>query len=224
VRRLAGFLAGIPFLAGCFLLPSGESSRVKDVPEELKRSGVVAPPVVDRHLYGDVAGLRTGQWARYREGGGLLTLAVVGAEEGGVWVEVVEEGETRLVSARLVAPGGIVKKAFYGEVSKGSRSAVVPQPLQQWTEPPPGLREVSREGGEERCAVGGRDLLAQRVRIRFEDLEGRLAEEVWLWHPEVPPVYAGSGLGGLVRKRAGSRQVDLVDFGNDARPLLEIPR
>ena len=38
VRRLAGFLAGIPFLAGCFLLPSGESSRVKDVPEELWQS------------------------------------------------------------------------------------------------------------------------------------------------------------------------------------------
>lgn len=223
MRPFWGVLLGIP-LGGCFLLPSGDSSKVEDVPEPLKRSRVVAPSILDRHLYGDVAKLEVGQWARYREDGTVLTLSVVGKEAEGVWVEVVEEGEPRAVSARLVTPEGIVKKAFYGEISKGSKADAVPQPLRQWMAPAAALRETSRESSEEAYSVGGRALSARKLRVRFEDDEGRLVEEESLWHPEVPPLYAGSEAGGLLRRRSGARQVELLDFGTGARPLLEIPR
>ncbi len=222
MRRFAVVLPWVPLLSGCFLFPSGESSRVGDVPEELKKSAVVAPAAADRHAYGGVARLKAGQWARYREGGAVLTLAVAGKEAGGVWVEVIEEGEPRLVSARLVTPEGVVKKAFYAEVSKDSKTAAVPQDLRQWAGPAPALREASREGIEERVAVGGRDLAARGARVRSEDAEGRLVEEVSLWHPDVPPVYAGSDLGGLVRRRSGARAVELLDFGGDAKPLITV--
>ncbi len=221
MRPLVVVMASLA-LSGCFLLPSGEPSRVGEVPEEMRRSVAVAPPVADRHPYGDVAKLAVGQWARYRDGGGVITLAVVGRQDDGVWIEVVEEGEPRMVSARLVAPDGVVKRAFYGEALKGT---AVPQPLRQWAPPQQAvLREAGRETGTERCAVGGRELTASVVRIRYEDLDGRLFEEISLWHPDVPPVYAGGDLGGLVRRRSGPREVELLDFGAGARPLLEIPR
>ncbi len=223
MKRLAWALA-IPALSGCFLLPSGEATRVEDAPEKLKRRRLVIPAVPDRHPYGDVGRLRPGQWARYREGERTITLAVAARGPEGVWVEVVEEGDPRQASARLVSPGGVILKAYYGEVSAEGRSAVEEQPLQQSAAPPAGREETGRETGEETVTVAGRTLKARRVRVRTEDLEGRIVEEITLWHPDVPPVYAGSDMGGLVRRLAGGPVVELEDWGQDARPLLELPR
>src|SRR5207248_4460513 len=135
-------------------------SRATKVPEELKRTRPVAPKLPDRHLYGDVTRLRPGQWATYREGDRTLTLAAVGVAGVGVWIEVIEEGEPRLVSARLVSPDGVVHKAFYGEISKdGHRSVVEPQALEQnGRTPPPRLGEAGRETAEETVTVAGREL------------------------------------------------------------------
>ena len=72
--------------------------------------------------------------------------------------------------------------------------------------------------------VSGRELRARRVSLRFEDLEGRLTRDVTLWHPEVPPLYAGSSDGGLVKRMSGATKVELVAFGSDAKPLLVLPR
>src|SRR5579863_6186675 len=113
------FLA-LPALSGC-IFGGGEASRVEKVPEELQRSRLVAPPAPDSHAYGDVTKLRPGQWATYREGGRLLTLAAVAAEGEAMWIEVIDEGEPRQVSARLVGPDGVVRKAYYGEVSREGR-------------------------------------------------------------------------------------------------------
>ena len=106
----------LPALAGC-IFGSGESSKATKVPEELKRPRIVAPKLPDRHLYGDVTRVRPGQWASYREGDRTLTLAAVGVAGDRVWIEVIEEGDPRLVSARLVSPDGVIHKAFYGEIS-----------------------------------------------------------------------------------------------------------
>jgi len=226
--RGRGVLLGVGgiFLGGCFLLPSGEPSRVEEVPSDLRRAAVAAPPVGDRHPYGEVERLEVGQWVRVREEGGVFTLAVVGREAGGTWVEVVEEGTPRVVSARLVAPGGGVKRAWYAEVPAAGRPVPVPQEIRPGAAPPAREpEELSRETGEERHAVAGRELAARRVRVLREDAEGRLVEEVSLWHPEVPPVYAGSEYGGLILRRVGSRTVaELLDFGSGARPLLDLPR
>jgi hypothetical protein len=215
----------LPALAGC-IFGSGASSKVEKVPDELRRPRVVAPRVSDRHLFGEITRLRPGQWASYREGDRLLTLAAVGVAGDRVWIEVIEEGEPRQVSARLVSPDGVVHRAYYGEVYKdGSKSAVEPQILEQdGGVPPARLGETGRETSEETVVVAGRELRAQRVALRFEDLEGRLTQEVTLWHKDVPPVYAGSDAGGLVRRQTGSFRVELTGFGGDARPLLDLPR
>lgn len=214
---------------GCFLLPSGERSRVEEVPPEMRRPLLAVPAAPDRHPYGDLARLGVGQWARYREPHRTVTVAVVGREGEDFWIEVIDEGRPRQVSARRVAPDGTVRRAFYGEVEAGgARSAVEPQPLVQrdGSGPPPPAPEGApgREEGTERVRVGGRELEARAVRIRSEDLEGRVVEEEWLWHPEVPPVYAGGPRGGLVRYRGPRGGVELEAWGSDARPALEIPR
>ncbi len=215
----------LPWLAGC-ILGSGDSSRVEKVPEDLQRPRVVVPRAPDRHLYGAVAGIKPGQWTTYREGGRTLTLAVVAVDGDARWIEVIDEGEPRQVSARLVGPDGVVRKAWYGELWKdGRKSSVEPQPLEQ-TDPPATTRlsETGRETGEEPVTVGSRELRARRVSLRFEDLEGRLIRDVTLWHPEVPPLFAGSADGGLVRRTTGARKIELAAFGSDAKPLLELPR
>ncbi|MBV8881437.1 MAG: hypothetical protein JO332_15835 [Planctomycetaceae bacterium] len=223
LRRLGPLLI-LPCLAGC-IFGGGASSRIEKVPEDLRQPRVVVPKAPDRHAYGDVSKLRPGVWATYREGARLLTLAAVAVEGDSVWIEVIDEGEPRQVSARLVGPDGIVRKAYYGEISRdGRRSSVEPQPLEQADIVPPSrLAETGRETGEESVVVSGKELRARRVSLRFEDLEGRLIQDVSLWHKDVPPLYAGGDDGGLVRRKAGTSVVELVDFGQDARPLLALP-
>src|SRR6185295_6163064 len=97
VRKAASMVLFLA-LAGC----PGAASRADKVPDELRRPRLVTPKVPDRHLYGPVAQLRPGQWARYREGDRTVTLAAVATELDRVWIEVIEEGEPRQVSARLV--------------------------------------------------------------------------------------------------------------------------
>src|SRR5688572_16064321 len=144
-------------LIGC---SSGAASKVEKVPEDLRRPRIVAPKVPDRHAYGDITKLRPGQWASYKEGDRTFTLAAVAAAGDSMWIELIEEGDPRLVSARLVSPDGVVRKAFYGEISReGGRSTVEPQTLEQDGTPPSGegLRESSRETDTETVKVAGRE-------------------------------------------------------------------
>ncbi len=224
MRRWSPFLI-LPCLAGC-IFGGGDYSRVEKVPDALQHVRPVVPRTPDRHAYGDITKLRPGAWARYRESGRLLTLAAVAADGDALWIEVIDDGEPQQVSARLVGPDGVVRKAYYGEISRdGRKSAVEPQPLEQAIVPtPPRLSESGRETGEESVVISGKELRARRVALRFEDLEGRLLQEVTLWHKDVPPIYLGSEDGGLVRRASGSTLIELIDFGRDARPLLELPR
>ncbi len=120
----------------------------------------------------------------------------------------------------------MVHRAYYGEISKdGQKSSVEAQTLEQdGSSPTSRLGELSRETGEEIVVVAGHELKAHRVRVRYEDLEGRLTDEVTLWHKDVPPIYAGTDQGGLVRRQSGTTRIELSGFGSDARPLLDIPR
>ena len=214
MNRAAPFLC---LLASC----GGIASRVEEVPPELRMPAAVVPPLPDRWPYEVAPGLQEGEWARYREGTSVVRLAVVGKEADGFWIETIVEGEPLQASAALVGPDGAVRRAFYCEVSKDVKSAVLPQPVVQSSGGPAAkFTELSREKGEEKVTVGGRELACRSVRVRFEDLEGRLREETTLWHPDVPRVRAGSEAGGLVR-RAG---VELIDFGGDAKPVVDRPR
>ncbi|HEV3027917.1 MAG TPA: hypothetical protein VG457_10115 [Planctomycetota bacterium] len=223
MRRLSPLFT-LPFLAGC-VFGGGDYSRVEKVPDDIQHPRLVVPKAPDRNAYGDITGLRTGAWATYHEGGRTLTLAAVATDGDARWIEVIDEGEPRQVSARLIGPDGVVRRAYYGEISKdGRKSPVELQPLEQADgAPPPRLSEGVRETGEESVVVAGKELRARRVALRLEDLEGRLTQEVTLWHKDVPSIYAGSEDGGLVRRKTGAVLVELVDFGYGARPLLVLP-
>lgn len=214
MKRAAPFLSLL--LASC----GGISSRVERVPPELREPAAVVPPLPDRWPHAVLPGLKDGDWARYREGAGVVRLAVAGREGDELWIESIVEGEPAQASAALVAPDGAVRMAFYCEVSREGKTAVSRQPVvQSSAAPPPRLTELSREAGEERVTVGGRELRCRSLRVRLEDLDGRLREETTLWHPDVPRL-RGSEAGGLVRA-AG---VELLDFGRDAKPAVERPR
>jgi hypothetical protein len=212
--RITAAAALAAALGGCFF-EGGESSRVLEA--EHRPSTAALPPAPDRHPYGDPAALKVGQWATYREGARELTIAVVGEEDGALWIEVIEEGEPRLASARLTARTGEVKRAWAGEAGgTGTR-----QGLAQSVPPSP---SPSGEAEEASARVGGRELKVRRVTRRAEDLEGRVLSELWDWSAEVPPLYAGSAHGGLVRREGKGLVVELLRFGSDARPSLARPR
>jgi hypothetical protein len=214
-------LALLLVLAGC----PGHASRIEKVPDEMTRPKVVAPKVTDRHPYGDITKVRPGQYATYKEGERTFTVAAVAAAGDSLWVEVIEENDPRVVSARLVSPDGVVRKAYYGEISKsGVKSTVEPQTLEQDASTPSGAKESSREVDEETVTVAGKELKCKRISVRFEDLEGRLTREVTLWHKDVPPVYAGGEDGGLVKRTTAASTVVLAGFGTDAKPLLDVPK
>jgi hypothetical protein len=218
MKKIA-FAAGLFALAGC---GSGPASVMKEVPPELRHVTKVVPPVPDRHPYGDVSKVTVGQWTRYAEGDRTFMLAAVAKEGDDLWIEVIEEGETREASARLVAPGGAVKKAFFLEIAKEGPSEGVPQSLEQSPARPARAPEGSRDTAEEKVKVGDRELAAKRVRVRSEDLDGRIVEEVTWWHPDVPPLYAGTADGGLVRRKSKGASIELVGYGTDAKPLVVI--
>jgi len=211
----------VALLAGC----TGRTSRVEDVPETYRQPRAVVPPVEDLHRYG-LEGVRVGQWATYQEPRRKVTVAAVAREGEAMWFEEIDEGEPRQVSARRVAPGGAVEKAFYIEIYKdGSRTVATPQPLIQGIEPESsGFREVRREPHQERVKVGGRELEARGERVRFEDLDGRFFDEVLLGSPEVPPVYAPTKAGGLIRRSGREGETRLLSFGTDAKPQLALPK
>lgn len=195
---------------------AGDSSRVEPVDPSLRIARDVIPPVPDLHPY-SLDGVAVGQWATYREPRRTVTVAVVGREGDGLWFEEIDEGETRLVSARLVGPDGRVRRALYLEVGRGEPQA---QPVIQAPPPPAtGLTESARESSDGPVEAGGRTLQGRTVKVRYEDLEGRFVEEVTAWSAEVPRVYAGSEAGGLVRRRSRGETVELLRFGADARPL-----
>jgi hypothetical protein len=204
-------------LSGCFWR-GGEASRVEEVGDELRRSAPVLSSAPDRHPYADPFSSPLGSWARYREGARELTIAVTGEEDGARRVEVVEEGEPRLVSVRLVGRDGVVRRAWSGTPG----GPAVEQPLQQSSPgaapPPTGVLER----GPQR--LGDRMLPCTIQRMRTEDLEGRVHEETWVWSAEAPPLYAAGPYGGLVRRRGRGADVDLLRFGDGATPSIPPPR
>src|SRR6188508_1805469 len=134
-------------LTGC----GGASSVIEEVPQDLRRTASVVPPLADRYPSADPSGVEIGRWAKYRDGDRTFTLAVVGRAPEGTWMEVVEEGAA---SACLVAPDGAVLKAYFKEPGGPARD----QPLDQRAAPAePKRTEASREVGEENVRVGARE-------------------------------------------------------------------
>jgi hypothetical protein len=201
-------------LSGC-LWGGGEASRVEDLGEGTRRASSALPAAPDRHRYGDPALLKVGMWATYREGERTLTLAVTGEEAGALWIEVIDEGEPRLVSARLTSRDGQVLKARAGEAGK----AGVDQALIQ-SAGTPSPEPASEAESEEALVFGGKARTCRVLVRRWEDLDGRLAEERIWWSADVPPLYAGGSRGGLVKRTGRGPEVGILRWGADAKPSL----
>ena len=220
----------LPVLSGCFLFRSTDGSSLETVPSHLKDERPQVPEVYDLHPYGSPALIPVGSWATYTLTQGVeiqkVTLAAVTREEGGIWIEVIEEADPRRVSSRCVTPDGRVDKAWYVELrSDGTKIPPRPQPIIQFSEPPrPALTLRSREAHEEERRVAGTPLKVTVVRTSFEDLNGRTISEETVWCTAAPSLYAGSREGGLVRKSTEGLTVELAAFGTDAKPLVEIPK
>lgn len=223
-------LAGLLLLNGCFFFGSGQASYSdSQIPDNLRRERIHAPEIPDHHPYGPVSGLKAGEWASYRvvEGAatGVVTLGVVRVEADGAWIEVVEEGDLRRASARLVDAKGIVRKALYREATRKAASPVVPQPVgQSDAEEAPVAAAVS---GETEVEISGTKIKAVKMSGRYQDdAIGRVFVEETLWSPSAPGLYAANAHGGLLR-RSGSRDgrvVELVKMGGGYEPVIPDPK
>ncbi len=228
--RWTAFPAALLLLSGCFLFSSGPRSRTGDTPEDLQKTRPVIPPTWDVFPYGDPARLQPGEWARYRvtEKGASheITMGVGARNAAGLWIEVVEEFETRRASAQLVAADGAVSKAYYREIPRqGSAGPAYEQERKQYVPPSdPTLSERSRTTDRRDLAVGNRTLPVVEVKVAFEDMSGRRMEEEWIWSAGVPQLFAGGELGGLVRKKTAAQSVELLDFGTGYKLVVDIPR
>jgi hypothetical protein len=211
-------------LSGCASGCGGHASRIEKVPEEMLRPKVAAPKVSDRHSFGDITKVRPGQWATYKDGERTFTVAAVAAAGDSLWIELIEESDPRLVSARLVSPDGVVRKACYGEISKsGVKSTVEPQTSSRT--PPRGAARRSRAGRRMRRRSRSRARAQVPAGVGPVRGPGRAADA------GSDPVEQGRAAGlrgqrgqGLVRRTTATSTVTLVGFGADAKPLLEPPK
>ena len=212
---------------GCFLFGTGRASSVGDAPPELKDYKPHVPDVSDRWPYG-FEGLKPGQWARYvvrRDGvESSLRLGVIKADGARLWIEVVDEGDVRAASARLVAPDGVVEKAFFRESGPQGTSAVIEQKIVQRAETPdPAPAEETSEAGELDIAGARRRVTLTKSIFRDEAL-GRTETDEAAWCADLPGLYAASPAGGLARLKSDRRKlaVDLAETGTDYKPLVEL--
>lgn len=199
------------------------SSRVEPPQKGLDREHI--PAVYDRHIYGDVRHFKVGQWASYRltQDGTptLVTLAVVDRQKEDLWIEVITDRPRPCVSLRRVSPEGTIRGAYYREYP----SEPVVQPVLQ----SPGGVISSVQPSE--VTVSTRTVTVAETELEieveervFEDESGARIVESDAWSQEVPPLYAASERGGLVRRRTHHLTVELLRFGSDAKPSFTLPK
>jgi hypothetical protein len=162
-----------------------------------------APPVWDRHLWGEApAGAR----AVYRING-TRTLELVSRGDG--WIEVADSAAGPGVSLRWVRDGRVLEA--YTRAAPGSPP--VAQPILQAPaglcaagfEPPSGTRlRVERTQGP-----------PTRVVETWEDALGYPFTIETVWSRDVPPLYAGGPDGGLLLRRTPTARVEWVGPGTE---------
>jgi hypothetical protein len=216
-------------LTGCFLFSTGASTQVEDVPEHLKAYRPHVPSTGDRHPYAPPGALKAGEWARYRVARGgesVLTIGVVRRDGDRAWIEVVEEGEVRRASARLVNAQGRIEKALFREIGPQGASETVPQELTQEGElEAPEPDEVTTERREMDVLGAKRVVVVVRATYRDEAL-GRAVVDEAVWCADVPGLFAASEHGGLVAMTGGREKVrvELAAMGGGYPAVIREPR
>lgn len=189
--------------------------------------------VMAAQLVFDIQKLRQGDWARYvirEEGVGspqAVKYAAVGADADGVWVENKVPGDPnpfvikskfswdgRLVESWMGEPGGRPAKVFPGKDDPKE----TPKPQEQ--------PKVTTKTEEEPVTASGRTFACTRIVTTLTYSNGRTSTLTNWCSPEVPfsVLHEGKSYGGLVKRTFGKFTMELANFGNDARPELEIPK
>jgi len=189
-----------------------------------------APAVGDVWPFGDPSPVEPGTWVRVRIAKDAaeqeLTIAVDDRRGGRTWMEVIEEGDPRRASLRLVTAGGRIERAVYREVtSAGEESIAVAQPVVQSDGEEREVKPESVETAAGELAIGARRVKTTVETRLFRDEElGREYRESRTWSRDVPPLVGGGEHGGLVRLEAGGRRIEVLDFGTGHRPVTLPPR
>jgi hypothetical protein len=223
-------VAAAALLNGCFLFSSTAPSNYVDTPDDMRAWTPHVPEVSDRHAYGPIDGLKPGLWARYivkRPAGEIrLALGVVSVGEGKAWIEVVEENDSRLASARLVSAEGRVLKALFREIGPRGTSAVFEQKLvQSGDAEPPAPAEETAVNREIDLLGGKRAVVVVRAIFRDEAL-GRSETDETTWCAGLPGLYASGPRGGLVRLACERQRlsVEMIETGTDYKPVIPDPK
>ena len=221
--RIALFLAPLA-LGGCFLFSSGPSSEVGRTPEELRRIRDHIPPVYDYFAYGPVYQARVGQWVKYNiEEGGTsseVTLGVSDRTEEGTWVEIVQEES---VSAQLVSGENLVLKAYLRipDSDKGRAEIFSQEIIQGRAHPNEQGLSGDRTETKREAEVAGISLSVVEVEIEEEDFHGRISTERSSWSSEIPVLYAGNSIGGMVAFSSPAKTMTLIGFGEEYNPRMK---
>lgn len=222
------FPALLLFLNGCF--SCGTGSRVEEVDPGLKVYRPAAPPLGDRHSSGRLDLVSPGTWAAYRvsrDGNETaITWGAVRKEGDSLWVEVVEEGDPRMVSLRRIAFDGEVLSARYQEIpASGPASEVADQPVSPGGDAPRGQAAQTVES-KKKIKVGERSVEATVYRKLYRDESvGREYEVEEAWSVDAPPILEHLEIGGrpagLVSRKSPAASIALVDWGTGYAPKIK---
>jgi hypothetical protein len=215
MMRYAGALL---MLSGCCLF----NPSFKEPPKPGETVEAV-PPATDRFAWGDLSKAKQGEWVAYKDKDGTKLVLRVLSTQGAVRVELEHGKELTLQKVR---PPDKVLESY---VWKGG-------PRKQTLEQAPAGAGEDRSledpvEGSSTMTVGGRALKVQTLTRTFVDTEGLVHEQFYAFSEEVPRIVTRVGdaridsrsRGGLVRIKTADRDLELVDFGGDAKPSVEWP-
>lgn len=172
-----------------------------------------APAAGDRFAYGSPAGCRAGDWVKYRIAADKeIRIAVKEIKDDIAQIEIVEtNGEKTTTLLQDVAPDGAVVRSLFSADGKDP----VPQKIErrnreakgEW----PKIEELSVENAA--VSISGANIDALKVEEMRTSEDGKTHFETAWWSANIPPLFASSAKGGLVKRVSGKDEILLIGFG-----------
>jgi hypothetical protein len=147
-------------------------------------------------------------------------LGVSERTEEGTWVEIVQEES---VSAQLVSGDNLVLKAYLRipDSDKGRAEIFSQEIIQGRAHPNEQRLSGDRTETKRDAEVAGISLSVVEVEIEEEDFNGRISTERSSWSSEIPVLYAGNSIGGMVTFSSPTKTMTLIGFGEEYTPRMK---